>query len=105
MEKTNKGQRIPRIEDYFFGEEDEYPELYVDSQPTFREWLREDWRHYLLVPFLPFLWLLGWSMEIGQRITGDKSTGAFPTGCFGACFGVILLSVVCIGIVILLVGI
>lgn len=95
-----KGQRIPRIEDYIFSE-DEFDVLYEDAHPTFREWLQESWTHYLLIPLIPAFYLLCWSMEIGQRISGDRPTGAFPTGCFGAIFGVSLALLIPVIIIIL----
>lgn len=85
-----KGQRILRLEDYYFSE-DEFDALYVDASPSFREWLRESWTHYLLIPLIPIAWVLAWSMEFGQRATGDRSTGAFPSGCFGSLLGVMVL--------------
>ena len=60
------------------------------------EWAREmDNRRaptpHWAYPLIPFLYLIGWSMEIGQRVTGDRSRGAFPTGCCGSLVGVAML--------------
>jgi hypothetical protein len=61
--------------------------LTTDSEMTWRESIKQ----FIFV-------VISYSMFMGQWITGDKSTGAFPTGMFGACFGCMLLPLALAGL-------
>lgn len=88
------------IEDHFF-DEDDFDDEVIDDTTTWREWLSRDWKRYFLIPCIPFLYFIGFSMMFGQYITGDRPTGAFPTGLMGAMFGVTLGSLALVGTIML----
>jgi len=53
-------------------------------------------------PLIPFLFVINWAAHLGQVVTGDKPSGAFPSGVAGGCFGVMTLMVLIVAIAVML---